>query len=141
MGYHLNQKERFSLKSGKIQILMKMTTFDLFSVYILKNTKFSIEMPYRLVSLLEKLQISSKILNFRENEEIIKFLSRILSRSVIFTEKFPIFMFSSRILYFGKKIMKISNFPLKGPTVWSPCLKNYVFFTVLLKNYSFQGKS
>ena len=39
------------------------------------------------------------------------------------------------------KIMKISNFPLKCPTVWSPCLKNYVFFTVLLKNYSFQGKS
>ena len=36
---------------------------------------------------------------------------------------------------------KISNFPLECPTVWSPCLKNYVFFTVLLKNCSFQGKS
>ena len=52
-----------------------------------KNTKFSIEMPYRLVSLLEKLQISSKILNFSENEEIIKFSSRFLSHSVVFMEK------------------------------------------------------
>ena len=48
---------------------------------ILKNIKFSTERPYRLVPLLEKLcifhcsieelQISSKILNFSEIEEIL----------------------------------------------------------------------
>ena len=42
--------------------------------------------------LLKKLQISSKILHFSENEEIIKFSSRILPRSVIFTEKLQILM-------------------------------------------------
>ena len=57
-----------------------------------KNTKFSIKMPYHLVSLLEKLQISSKILHFSENEEIIKFSSRFLSRSVTFIGKLLIFI-------------------------------------------------
>ena len=93
-----------SKNSQNRQIFMKIRK-------LIKNTeniKFSIKMPYRLVPLpekldifhcsIEKLQISSKILNFSENEEIIKFSSRILSHSVIFTEKFPIFMFSSRIL-------------------------------------------
>ena len=45
MGYHLNQKDRFSLKSGKSQISMKLV----------ENIKFSSEMHSRLVSLLEKL--------------------------------------------------------------------------------------
>ena len=43
----------------------------------------------------------------------------------------------NKLTVFIKTWYKISNFPLKCPTVWSPCLKNYVFFTALLQNYSF----
>ena len=46
---------------------MKITVFMKYS----ENIKFSNEMPYRLVSLLEKLQILSKSINFSEIEEIL----------------------------------------------------------------------
>ena len=64
----------------KLQILRKMIKFDLFSVYILENIKFSTERPYRLVPLpeklcifhcsIEELQFSRKIMKTTDFNEI-----------------------------------------------------------------------
>ena len=63
MGYHLNQKERFSLKSGKSQISMKL----------LENIKFFSGMHSRLVFLLEKLQIFMKIMKLVKTLKLLNF--------------------------------------------------------------------
>ena len=62
--------QRYSLKNYRFQekllILMKMAKFDLFSVYILQNIKFSTEITYRSVIFIGKLQFSQKMIeNFK----------------------------------------------------------------------------
>ena len=60
---------------------------------LVENDKFFRQTAYRLLTFIEKLQFSRKIMkiiDFNEIDENIKFSSRILSRSVIFTEKLQI---------------------------------------------------
>ena len=92
----------YSLKTWFSKKIIKMTSFSvkLHTVhwYSLKNysfqwenfkfaknhenIKFSTEMPYRLVSLLEKLQISGKITNFSENDQIWLVFSKYIVQNI-----------------------------------------------------------
>ena len=77
-----------------------------------ENIKFSNEMPYHLVSLLEKVQISSKILNFSEIEEI-------LHKIIDFHENYS----------FHRKRLKTVS---KQTTVHPILLKKYRFYHISL---------